>query len=72
MYLTIQHILNLSNTLNLNHNAIISKQHVITPHELYTHHTILIYVAQIQTLPMNYAIHTITQLFSNHFNLSHV
>jgi len=43
MYLTIQHILNLSHTLNLNHNVIIPKQHVITPYESYTHHTLLIY-----------------------------
>ena len=35
--------LNLSHTSNLNHNIIIPKQHVITPHKSYTHHTILIF-----------------------------
>ena len=41
MYLTIQQILNLSQTLNLNHNVIIPMQHVIMSHEPYKHHTIL-------------------------------
>ena len=44
MYPTIKHILYLSHTPNLNHNVIIPKQHIITPHESYTHHTILIYI----------------------------
>ena len=43
VYLTIQHILNLSHTLNLNHNVIIPTEHIITPHESYKHHTILIF-----------------------------
>ena len=52
---------------NLNHNVIIPRQHVITPHESYTHHNINIYMAQTQTLPMNYAMYTTTQLFSKSF-----
>ena len=43
VYLTIQYILNLSHAPNLNHNVIIAKQYVITPHESYTHHTIVIF-----------------------------
>ena len=43
LYLTIQHMLNLSPTPNLNHNVIIPTQHAITPHQSYKHHTILIF-----------------------------
>ena len=71
MYLIIQHILKLSHTPNLNHNVMIPKQHVITPRETYTHHTILIYTWHKHGLylwTMKY-----TQLlnsFQNHFNSS--
>jgi len=43
MYLTIQRILNLSHTLNLNHNVIILTHYVIKPNESYKHHIVLIF-----------------------------
>jgi len=71
MYITIQYILNLSHTLNLNHNGIIPKQYVITRHKSYTHHTILIYTWYTHRLylwTMQYT--QLLNCFQNHFNSS--
>ena len=69
MYITIQYIINLSHTLNLNHNGIIPKQHVITPHESYTHHTILIYTWHKHRLYLWTMQYThLLNYFQNHFN----
>ena len=71
MYLTIQHILNLSHTPNLNHNVIIPKHHVITPQKSYTHKTILIYTWHKHVFylwTMHYT--QLLNCFQNHFNLS--
>ena len=65
MYITIQYILNLSHTLNLNHNGIIQKQHVITRHESYTHHIILIYTWHTHRLYLG------TMQYTQLFNCSH-
>ena len=50
MHFTIQRILNLSHTLNLNHNVIISMQHATTPHELYKHYIILIFTETLHNI----------------------
>ena len=68
MHIIIQYILNLSHTLNLNHNGITPKQYVITRDESYTHHTILIYTWHTHRLylwTMQYT--QLLSYFQNHF-----
>ena len=67
MYLTIQHIQFITHTQSQSqyYNPKATCYH--TSQIIYTSHNINIYMAQTQTLPVNYAIHITTQSFSKSF-----